>query len=397
MIYRFGTCELDLDRHLFHRNGAEIPLEPQVFDLLALLVANRGNLVDRDRVMEEVWGGRIVSEATVSSRINSVRRSIGDDGKAQAMLQTVPRRGFRFVAEIVEEVEPCDPACPSRHETEQAIRMTLSRDGTRLAYATTGAGPPLMRAGHFLTHLDHDWNSPVWRPMLDRLGTGYAVTRYDQRGTGLSDAVVPSLALTYLVDDMKAVADAAGLDRFPIFAQSQGVPVAIAFAVRYPDRVSSMVLYGGFARGRTLRETAAEQQTAEAMLTIIRQGWGRSGTAFARAFSTLYMPGATKQQLDHMTELQLASATPDNAVALRRAIDEFDVLDLLAGVACPTLVLHVRDDAVQPVEQAGVLAAGIPGAELHVMSGANHVPLPQDPCWSDLLGRTEAFFARHAL
>jgi DNA-binding winged helix-turn-helix (wHTH) protein len=395
MIYRFGECELDLDRHLFLRDGVEVPLEPQVFDLLALFVTTRGKLLDRDRLMETIWGGRIVSEAAVSSRINSVRKAIGDDGRTQSMLQTVPRRGFRFVAEVREEGRSTAPAPPSAASDEQVIRMSLSRDGTRIAYATTGQGPPLLRAGHFLTHLEFDWDSPVWRPLLDRLGAAFSVTRYDQRSTGLSAPSVPSLCLDRLVEDLEAVADAAGLDRFPIFAASQGVPVAIAFSARNPDRVSCMSLYGGYAQGRAHRDGEEHRQNAEAIMTIIRQGWGRAGTAFARALSSLYMPDATSAQLAHMTRMQLASASAENAVALRCAIDDFDVSDLLAKVQCPTLILHVNEDAVHPVEQAGVLAAGIPGAELHIMTGANHVPLPQDPSWAELCDRTETFLAKH--
>jgi len=372
-------------------------LEPQVFDLLALFVANSGKLIDRDRLMGEIWDGRIVSDAAVSSRINSVRKAIGDTGKAQSMLQTVPRRGFRFVAAVEEQPTAARPALApvAAPSTEQVIRMTQSRDGTRIAYATTGDGPPLLRAGHFLTHLERDWDSPVWRPFLDRLGASFSVTRYDQRSTGLSEQSVASLSLKCLVDDLEAVANAAGLDRFPLFAASQGVPVAIAFAARHPDRVSCLSLYGGYAQGRAHRAGEAERQNAEAILTIIRQGWGRAGTAFARALSSLYMPDATHEQLAHMTEMQLASASPENAVALRRAIDDFDVSDILGEVRCPTLILHVSEDAVHPVAQSGVLAAGIPGAEVHIMNGANHVPLPQDPCWTELLDRIEAFVAKH--
>jgi pimeloyl-ACP methyl ester carboxylesterase len=395
MIYQFGDCELDLNQHLFLRDGVEVPLEPQVFDLLTLFVTNHGKLLDRDQLMEKIWGGRIVSDAAVSSRINSVRNAIGDDGKTQSMLQTIPRRGFRFVAPVCEKPAPCAPSQPPADADEQAIRMTLSRDGARIAYATTGHGPPLLRAGHFLTHLEYDWESPVWRPLLDRLGRSFSVTRYDQRSTGLSDPSVPSLSLDRLVDDLEAVANAAGLDRFPIFAASQGVPVSIAFAARHPERVSCLSLYGGYAQGRAHREGEEHRQNAEAILTIIRQGWGRAGTAFATAISSLYMPDATNEQLAHMTKMQLASASAENAVALRRAIDDFDVSHLLQDVQCPTLILHANQDAVHPVEQGGVLAAGIAGAELHIMDGANHVPLPQDPIWSALCARTEAFFSKH--
>ncbi|WP_343116211.1 alpha/beta fold hydrolase [Ostreiculturibacter nitratireducens] len=388
MLYRFDDCELDLRQHEFRRGGEVVPLEPQVFDLLALFVTRAGDLVDRDSMIEEIWGGRIVSEAAISSRINAVRRAIGDDGRAQHLLKTVPRRGFRFVGEVSEAADA--PRAQQGEET-QKIRMTRSRDGARIAFTTTGSGPPLMRAGHFLTNLELDWKSPIWRPLLSRLGERFSVTRYDQRSTGLSDPAPKSLALDRLAEDLEAVADAAGLDRFPIFATSQGVPVAVAFAARHPERVSGLVLYGGYAQGRSVRGTEEETRNAEAITTILRQGWGRSGSAFATAFAALYMPDATHEQLQHVSEMQLASATPENAVALRLAIDSFDVTELMGSVRAPTLILHAREDAVHPAAQSGVLAAGIPGAQLHVMESRNHIPLPQDPCWSELIEAAVGF------
>ncbi|NBC96402.1 MAG: alpha/beta fold hydrolase [Deinococcus-Thermus bacterium] len=196
-----------------------------------------------------------------------------------------------------------------------------------------------------------------------------------------------------MTDDLAAVADAAGLARFPIFAASQGVPVAVAYAARAPERVSALVLYGGYAQGRALRDAPEERERAEAILTIIRAGWGRGGGAFATAFASLYMPDASAEQLAHAAEMQLVSATPEAAAALRRAIDRFDVTERLAEVQAPTLVLHAEGDAVHPLAQARALAAGIPGAELHVLAGRNHVPLPGRPEWADLVGGLEAFLA----
>lgn len=390
MRFTFGPCELDLRRHVFSRDSQTVPLEPQVFDLLALFLRHPGELVDRDRIMAEVWGGRIVSEATVSSRINALRHAIGDDGARQAMLQTVPRRGFRFVVPVTVILGEEASLPPAAVGDAQAIRVTTSRDGTRIAHATTGRGAPLLRAGHWLTHLELDWASPIWRPMLDRLGQSFRLTRYDQRRTGLSEAGA-DLSLDAFVDDMEAVADAAGLDRFPIFAASQGVPVAVAFAARHPDRVTGLVLYGGYAQGRAVRGTEAERQNAEAALTLIRQGWGRSGSAFAAAFATLYAPDASREELESLVEMQLASATPENVVAMRMAIDAYDVTPLLPRVRSPTLVLHAREDAVQPLAQARGLAAGINGAQLHVLESRNHVPLPRDPAWSAIMQAVERF------
>lgn len=390
MALYFNDCELDTEHHLFRRDGVEVALEPQVFDLLALFAARPGELLSRDQIIAEIWGGRIVSDAAVASRINAVRRAIGDDGQRQDMLKTVPRRGFRFVAKVFDAArpEPCST-------TPQSVRITRSPDGARIAYATTGTGPPLLRAGHFLTHLQQDWHSPIWRPLLDRMGAGFTLTRYDQRGTGLSDPAPPALTLEAFVQDLCAVADAAGVTRFPIFAASQGVPVAIAVAARHPERVSALVLYGGYVQGRSVRGGAEGLRVAGAILEMIRQGWGVDGSAFAEAFATLYMPDATREQLQHLAGMQRASATADNAVALRRAIDAFDVSDLLGKVRAPTLVLHARQDAVHPVEQSLALAEGIKGADLRVLEGRNHVPLPHDPCWEEMMIATEDFLARN--
>jgi pimeloyl-ACP methyl ester carboxylesterase len=391
MALRFGTCEIDTDAHEFRRDGSVIALEPQVFDLLVLFASNPGLLIGRDRIIDEIWNGRIVSDAAISSRINAVRRAVGDDGARQMVLQTVPRRGFRFVAQVENAQLKARDTQPGER---QAIRIATSQDGTQIAFATSGAGPVLLRAGHFLTHLERDWSSPVWRPMLDRLATGRRLVRYDQRGTGLSDPRPPTLTLDAMVADLTAVADAAGADRAPIFAASQGVPVAIAFAAACPDRVSRLVLYGGFCTGRRVGANEAERARADAVLTLLREGWGQHGSAFATAFATLYMPDADQEKIASMTEMQLASANPDMAAALRMAIDGFDVRELLSQVQAPTLVLHMQDDAVQPCEEARRIASGIPGAELRIFEGRNHVPLPGRPEWDAIMDATDEFLDR---
>lgn len=388
MRYRFADCELDIGSHGFRRGGTPVALEPQVFDLLALFVRRAGEMVTRDEIVAEIWGGRIVSEAAISSRINAVRRAVGDDGARQAVLRTVPRRGFRLEAAVETEASERPAVAP---HPEQHVRFATSRDGTALAWATTGSGPPLLRAGHFLTHLDFDRTSAIWGPLIDALNARYSLTRYDQRGTGLSEQEVEDFSLDRLVEDLEAVADAAGLDRFPIFAASQGVPVSLAFAARHPHRVSAMVLYGGYAQGRSVRRSAEDRAEAEALLTIIRQGWGRRGSTFAQAFATTYAPDATTEQLAQMAELQLASATAENAIALRQAIDAFDVRDILAEVRTPVLLLHAAEDAVHPVAQSRLIASRVPGAELRVLPGRNHVPLPHDPAWEAMLAELVAF------
>ncbi len=393
MKYRFGQCELDIDRHELRVGGDPRAIEPQVFDLLRHMAENSGRLISRDELIEAVWGGRIVSDAAISSRINAARQAVGDDGSRQAVIKTVPRRGFRFLA-AVETLEAgantaaganAEPpeAAGGAAQAHQKVRFCQSRDGTRIAYATTGSGPPLVRAGHWLTHLEHDWHSPVWRPVLDEFGRNFAVTRYDQRGNGLSDWSVGKFELGLFVDDLAAVVDAAGLERFTLYGTSQGAPVAIAYAVRHPDRVRRLVLHGGYVRGRLLR-SAAEREDAEALLTLMRHGWGKQGSPFIKAFTTMFIPDATLEQTQSVVDLQSKSTSPENAVRLRTAFDRIDVADLLGEVTTPTLVIHAHNDAIHPLDQGRDLAAGISGAEFVLLESANHIILPRESAWARL-------------
>ncbi|MCC6006674.1 MAG: winged helix-turn-helix domain-containing protein, partial [Rhodobacteraceae bacterium] len=221
MKYRFGACTLCPDSHTLEVEGATVHVEPQVFDILLLLVRHADRLVSHDQLMSEVWGGRIVSDVTVSARISAARAAIGDDGRRQEWIRTVPRRGFRFVGEV-ERIGP-EPSANAAQpaDARQRIGMWRSRDGVRLAYARSGSGPPLVRAGHWLTHLEHDWHSPIWRPILDEMGRSFTLWRHDQRGNGLSAHDVDDLSLDAAVADLSAVVTAAGLDRFVLYGISQ--------------------------------------------------------------------------------------------------------------------------------------------------------------------------------
>ncbi len=391
--YRFGSFELSPARLELAREGQAQPVEPQVFDLLHLMVRRAGELVTHDELIEEVWAGRIVSDSAISARISAARAALGDDGVRQAYIRTVPRRGFRFVAPV--EVVSDDAASPAAGSPgplrNQRVRFCTSGDGTRIAYAVSGSGRPLVRAGHWLTHLEHDWQSPVWRPMLDALGQRFEVTRYDQRGNGLSDWTLRDVSLDRFVEDLELVVDAAGLDRFVLMGSSQGAPIAIAYAARHPERVSRLVLHGGYHKGRLLRSTAAERDQGEAMLTLIRHGWGRPGSPFIKAFASMFLPDADREQVESLAELQKITTSPENAVRLRQAVDEFDVTDLLGTITVPTLVLHARDDGVQPLDQGRELAAGIPGAEFVMLEGANHVILPHERAWPALFQAIDRF------
>lgn len=393
MRYRFGRHELGTDSVELRSDGVPRPLEPQVFDLLRLMLESAGRLVTHDELIDKVWAGRIVSDSAIAARISAARAALGDDGTRQEFIRTVPKRGFRFVAPVerLEETARRDVLPRAVADRRQRVGFCRSHDGTRVAYATSGAGSPMVKAGHWLTHLEHDWQSPIWAPFLDALGSRFQLLRYDQRGNGLSDRDVRRLSLDAFVEDLEAVVDAAGLDSFALYGSSQGVPIAIAYATRHPERVSHLILQGGYHQGRLVRSTAAEREQGEAMLTLIRHGWGKPDSPFIKAFASIFMPEASREQIASMAALQNLTTTPEGAAALRKAIDELSVTHLLGKVSVPTLVLHARDDGVQPLDQGRELAAGIVGAEFVMLDSSSHITAPGDRAWDAMFGAIERF------
>jgi pimeloyl-ACP methyl ester carboxylesterase len=232
-----------------------------------------------------------------------------------------------------------------------------------------------------LGHLEYDWELPIFRPLLLGLAREFTLTRYDARGNGLSDWDVGELSLDAWVSDLETVVDAAGLEKFPLLGLSQGCAVAIAFALRHPERVSHLVLYGGFAVGRLKRpnNTDAERERFAAMVTLMKYGWGADDPTFRQIFTSQLMPKATREHADAFNELQRKSASPECAVRYYETVNNFDVRRLLPRVATPTLVMHVRNDAMVPVRLGRELAAGIPGARFVALPGENHILLDHDP------------------
>jgi class 3 adenylate cyclase/pimeloyl-ACP methyl ester carboxylesterase len=265
-------------------------------------------------------------------------------------------------------------AGPSRQE----IRYCRSPDGVQLAWAKVGSGPPLVRAGNWMTHLEYDWESPLRRTAVQGLARRHTLIRYDPRGCGLSDWDVAEISLDGWVSDLETVVDAAGLQRFPLLAMSQSCAVSITYAVRHPDRLTHLVLYGGFAVGSGKR-SPKEAELHQAMTTLMRIGWGADEPGFRQLFTSQMMPGATKEQADAFNELQRRTTSPECAARYAEAVHSIDVRHLLADVRVPTLVMHTRGDLRQPFEQGRLLAAGIPGARFVALEGKNHMLLPGEP------------------
>ena len=302
-------------------------------------------------------------------------------------LKNIPKLIDVYSAELAGVTGPTDPA-------QSAFKVEYCRapDGVRLAYARVGTGPPLVKTANWMNHVEYDWESPTFRHLFLALARDFTLLRYDARGNGMSDWDVEELSLDAWVTDLETVVSAAGLDRFPLFAMSQGCAVSVAFAVRHPERVSHLILYGGFARGAYIRaKNELELQKAKALASLIRTGWGDDSPAYRALFSSLLMPGATHEQLEKFAERQRVTTSPECAYRYFETTRSLDVSDLLPKVRAPTLVMHVRGDQVQPFDGGRELAAGIPGARFVALQGQNHIPLPQDPSTARILEEIRLF------
>jgi pimeloyl-ACP methyl ester carboxylesterase len=264
----------------------------------------------------------------------------------------------------------------------QEVRFAPVADGTRIAFATTGSGYPLVNAAHWLGHLEFDLQTPVWWPWIKRLNAHYRLTRYDSRGCGLSDRNVSSICLDDLVADLGAVVDAAKLERFALLGISQGGAISIAYAAKHPERVSHLVLCGAFARSGFGRDPGeSERTTIEGLIRLIRVGWGEPKSPFRQLFTTLFFPQATPEQTLAFTEIQQKATSSAHAARLLRALAKVDASSYLEQIKCPTLVIHCRGDAVIPLEEGRFLASLIAGARFESLDSQNHVPLAGEPAF----------------
>jgi DNA-binding winged helix-turn-helix (wHTH) protein/pimeloyl-ACP methyl ester carboxylesterase len=386
MTFVFGNCEIHCDRRELHRNGTLIRVEPQVFDVLVHLVRHRDRVVSKEELIRAVWDGRVVSDDALTSRVSAARRAIADTGAEQRFIRTMTRRGFRFVADVREDpdISPTPAIQLNALDTsglQQSVRFCQTADRVHLAVATAGRGTPLVKTANWLNHIEFDWQSPVWSPLFSRLAAQCTLVRYDERGIGLSDRDVPDFSFEAFVDDLETVVDEYGLQRFALLGISQGAPVSIAYAVRHPERVSRLVLCGGFAKGWRKRGNAADVARAEASVTLIREGWGQDNPAARQMFTSLIVPDATHEEMQWFNELERISASADTAIRLLRVLGDIDVTELLPQVEVPTLVFHSRGDARVPFEHGLTLARGIPKARLVALESKNHLILAHEPAW----------------
>jgi pimeloyl-ACP methyl ester carboxylesterase/DNA-binding winged helix-turn-helix (wHTH) protein len=390
-VYAFAGCELDPTRFELRRDGAPVHVEPQVFDVLTYLLTHRERVVPKAELLDAVWGERFVSDSVLTSRLRAARRAIGDDGTAQRLIATVHGVGYRFVGEVTESGQPPTPSLP---EHGPDIRYCDSASGVRIAYAYAGAGPPLVKAANWFTGLDRDRGSPIWGHWIDALSAHHRLVRYDLRGCGRSDRDVDDFSLDAWVDDLELVVDSAGFERFPLIGHSHGGAVAIAYAVRHPERVSRLVLIGAYARGRLARaESAEERDEVRLDLQAGRLAWRRDDRVYRQTFAAQFLPDEPRETWDAFNELQRATTSTENVLRLLDVFADLDVSALAASVRCPTLVLHARRDQRVPTWQARELAAQIPGSTLRLLDSGNHILTATEPAWPDLVRELDEFLA----
>ena len=384
MIYRFSQFALDTNRYQLSASDKPVSMEPLVFDLLVYLIEHRERVVTRDELLENLWKGKVVTDAALGARLKDVRKAVGDSGSKQSVIKTLHGRGYQFVAEIAESddhtgVQSVRSSRDIGLKDQSPVQYCSSSDGVSIAYAEAGSGPPLLITGSWMTHLEEDWDNPAWKPYITRLAQEFKLIRYDQRGNGMSDWDDVDIAFERMVDDLEAVIDSYDHEKVALFGCSQAAAVSIAYACRYPERVSHLILYGGYPRGKCQRGDPSGAAESQAFVTLIRKSWASDNPMIRQAFTSLLMPDATTEEANWFNEFQKTSGPGENMARFREIFDHIDVSALLPQVTTPTLVVHSVKDSIAPLSEGKLLASRIPGAQFVTFNSRNHVMFESEP------------------
>lgn len=385
----FDRYILDLRRCALLRGEEEIRLRPRSFDVLRYLAEHAGRVVSKEELIQAIWPNVSVTDDSLVQCIRDVRKALSDT--PHRIIRTVPRRGYLFAAEVSAEV--LAPALSSDAGRDQEITFCRTPDGVNIAVASTGRGQPVILHSTWLNHIEHEWQHPVRAPLLRFLANRFRLIRFDVRGVGLSDRDAADISFDGFGRDLETVFDALDLRCPALIGIAPGAPIAIAQAVRHPERVSKLVLHGAYALGRNRRHSPQQREMADALIALMQHGWGDEHSAFMRMFSTRYLPSGSPEQITLMARLALLSTSRENALKIMVESCEIDVLDLLPKVSVPTLVLHCRHDSVVPFDEGRRVAMSIPHARFISLESENHIPLPGEPAWAKFVAELVAFLS----
>jgi DNA-binding winged helix-turn-helix (wHTH) protein/pimeloyl-ACP methyl ester carboxylesterase len=392
-VFRFGGYELEPAARELRNESGPVHVEQQVFDVLRHLVEHRERVVPKTELLDEVWGDRFVSESALTSRIKSARQAVGDSGERQLVIKTIHGVGYRFVADVAALQR--EGHAGDLLNLDLRIRFVEAAGGVSLAVAETGEGPYLVKTATFLTQVDKDTdNSPVWGHWVRALSRRYRYVRYDPRGCGLSDRDLAGHDLTNLdlwIDDLRRVIDDLGQERVALLGISQGGPVAVGFAARYPERVSHLILYGTYARGMRRRGDPIQADAAGLQVDLARVGWGIDNDSFREIFARQFVPDAQSDEVAWFNNQLHTTTNSTNAPLLEGAFHDVDVSDLARHVVTPTLVQHAVGDRAVPFEEGRHLAGLIPGARFVPLESRNHILLQRDAAFPQFINEIERF------
>jgi pimeloyl-ACP methyl ester carboxylesterase/DNA-binding winged helix-turn-helix (wHTH) protein len=384
----FDIYTLDLQCCSLLRGSEEIQLRPKSFDVLRYLAEHAGQLVSKEELIQAIWPDVSVTEDSVVQCISDIRTALADN--THRIIKTVPRRGYVFAAELSHK--NLDKHPPNMGSPGQEITFCRTQDGINIAMARAGKGATLVLIPTWLTHLEHDWQSPVRAPLCNFLAERFQLIRYDGRGFGLSDRDVTEISFATFERDLKAVVDALSRRSCTLFGISQGAATAIAYAARCPERVSKLVLHGGFALGRN-KQGPREAGFNQIIDAVMREGWIDEDSAFLKVFSSVWFPAASPAQIKWYANLLRTSTSLENAIMNRSAVANIDVVEFLPKISTPTLVLHCRHDNAAPFEEGLRLARMIPNARFVSLDSENHVPHPGEPAWHAFMDEIGEFLS----
>lgn len=334
-------------------------------------------------------GGICVSDQVLRSITDRITAPFRDMGSQRVKNISRPVRVWQWTLDAPRQ----DKSPEISHQ--QRVRFCRSADGTHIAHATVGEGVPVVKAPNWMTHIEYECDNPIWGPFLSRFSENFRLTRFDQRGTGLSDWDVDEISDQTMLADMEAVVDAEGLKRFALFGISQGAGFSIDYACKHPDKVSCLVLLGGYLRGRRMRDEPEQLALYRSAVEMINSGWGSPNSLFRQFFTSSFIPEAGPEQHSCFDELQRMTVNTDNALRIFEMNARIDLIETAKKLDVPTLVLHVKGDKVVPVEEGRLMARSIPGAEFVELSGSNHAIMEGTACFDTLFDEMTAFINRH--